>query len=299
MKFNKIKYLDRKTGEILVEDVPGEGFLKFLYYNPFGQLPLNAIVRKKFLSEMYGKKMNSTKSIEKIKPFVENYKINMKESLKSIEEFKSFNDFFIRKLKDNARPIDSSENSLVSPADGKILAFENLNILQNFFVKGDEFTLNEYLKDKTLAEKYKDGTFLIIRLAPVDYHRFHFPASGTISSSKEIDGYYYSVSPYAIRRNFRIFCENKREYSILSTEKFGDILLSEIGATMVGTILQTYTPNTFVKKGEEKGYFLFGGSSCILLFEKNKIKIDSDILENSKNGIETKIFMGEKIGEAI
>ncbi|MGX6590621.1 phosphatidylserine decarboxylase [Cetobacterium ceti] len=299
MKFNKIKYLDRKTGEILVEDVPGEGFLKFLYYNPFGQLPLNAIVRKKFLSEMYGKKMNSTKSIEKIKPFVENYKINMKESLKSIEEFKSFNDFFIRKLKNNARPIDSSENSLVSPADGKILAFENLNILQNFFVKGDEFTLNEYLKDKTLAEKYKDGTFLIIRLAPVDYHRFHFPASGTISSSKEIDGYYYSVSPYAIRRNFRIFCENKREYSILSTEKFGDILLSEIGATMVGTILQTYTPNIFVKKGEEKGYFLFGGSSCILLFEKNKIKIDSDILENSKNGIETKIFMGEKIGEAI
>ncbi|SJZ36113.1 phosphatidylserine decarboxylase [Cetobacterium ceti] len=299
MKFNKIKYLDRKTGEILVEDVPGEGFLKFLYYNPFGQLPLNAIVRKKFLSEIYGKKMNSTKSIEKIKPFVENYKINMKESLKSIEEFKSFNDFFIRKLKDNARPIDSSEDSLVSPADGKILAFENLNILQNFFVKGDEFTLKEYLKDETLAEKYKDGTFLIIRLAPVDYHRFHFPASGTISSSKEIDGYYYSVSPYAIRRNFRIFCENKREYSILSTEKFGDILLSEIGATMVGTILQTYTPNTFVKKGEEKGYFLFGGSSCILLFEKNKIKIDSDILENSKNGIETKIFMGEKIGEAI
>lgn len=299
MKFNKIKYLDRKTGEILVEDVPGEGFLKFLYYNPFGQLPLNAIVRKKFLSEIYGKKMNSTKSIEKIKPFVENYKINMKESLKSIEEFKSFNDFFIRKLKDNARPIDFSEDSLVSPADGKILAFENLNILQNFFVKGDEFTLKEYLKDETLAEKYKDGTFLIIRLAPVDYHRFHFPASGTISSSKEIDGYYYSVSPYAIRRNFRIFCENKREYSILSTEKFGDILLSEIGATMVGTILQTYTPNTFVKKGEEKGYFLFGGSSCILLFEKNKIKIDSDILENSKNGIETKIFMGEKIGEAI
>lgn len=299
MKFNKIKYLDRKTGEILVEDVPGEGFLKFLYYNPFGQLPLNAIVRKKFLSEIYGKKMNSTKSIEKIKPFVENYKINMKESLKSIEEFKSFNDFFIRKLKDNARPIDSSEDSLVSPADGKILAFENLNILQNFFVKGDEFTLKEYLKDETLAEKYKDGTFLIIRLAPVDYHRFHFPASGTISPSKEIDGYYYSVSPYAIRRNFRIFCENKREYSILSTEKFGDILLSEIGATMVGTILQTYTPNTFVKKGEEKGYFLFGGSSCILLFEKNKIKIDSDILENSKNGIETKIFMGEKIGEAI
>ncbi|MGL4628732.1 MAG: phosphatidylserine decarboxylase, partial [Cetobacterium sp.] len=144
---------------------------------------------------------------------------------------------------------------------------------------------------------FHGGTILIIRLAPVDYHRFHFPATGQIGKSKLIDGYYYSVSPYAIKKNFRVYCENKREVSILKTEKFGEIVLSEIGATMVGGIEQTYKEG-FVKKGDEKGYFFFGGSSCVLLFEKDKVQFDEDILENSKKGLETKVYMGEKIGKA-
>ena len=138
---------------------------------------------------------------------------------------------------------------------------------------------------------------VIVRLAPADYHRFHFPADGKISMSRKIEGYYYSVSPHAIRQNFRIFCENKREYSILSTEKFGDICIAEIGATMVGGIEQTYEPDTFVKKGDEKGYFYFGGSTVIMFLEKDRVEIDRDILENSINGIETKVFMGEGIGK--
>lgn len=298
MNFKEIIYMDRKTKELLKEDVPGESFLKFLYYNPLGILPLELIVKRKFLSSFYGKQMDSKKSKEKIKPFVENYKINMEESTKSIDEFNSFNDFFYRTLKENARPIDSNEKFLSSPADGKILVFEDLKNISKFFVKGEAFSLEEYLQDPQLAKKYQDGTLVLIRLAPVDYHRFHFPANGIVSETKKIDGFYYSVSPYAIRKNFRVFCENKREYCVLETKEFGNVILSEIGATMVGSIEQTYKPNTAIKKGQEKGYFLFGGSSCILLFEKNKIKIDSDILENSKKGIETKISMGEKIGEA-
>lgn len=137
---------------------------------------------------------------------------------------------------------------------------------------------------------------MIIRLAPIDYHRFHFPADGEISESKLIDGVYYSVSTHAIKKNFRILCENKREYSILKTEKFGDIAMFEVGATMVGGIKQSYKPNSYVKKGEEKGYFYFGGSTCVLVFERGKVKIDEDLLENTKKGIETKVYMGEKIG---
>lgn len=137
---------------------------------------------------------------------------------------------------------------------------------------------------------------MIVRLAPVDYHRFHFPTEGIISSSKLIEGYYYSVSPYAIRKNFRIFLENKREYSVLKTKKFGDVLLSEIAATMVGGIEQTYRAEEKVKKGQQKGYFYFGGSTCIVIFEKDKIQMDEDILENSRKGLETKVYMGEKIG---
>lgn len=298
MNFDKIKYINRKNGTVEVENPPGESFLKFLYYNPLGKLPLNLIVRKKFLSEYYGKEMSSKKSVEKIKPFVDDNNINMVESKKSIDEFVSFNDFFIRELKDGAREIDYTENALVSPADGKVLVFNDLKETTKFFLKGDEFSIEEFLGDKKEAEKFIGGSLLIVRLAPVDYHRFHFPADGEISQSKLIDGYYYSVSPYAIRKNFRIYCENKREVSVLKTQKFGDIVLSEIGATMVGGIKQTYTSNTFVKKAQEKGYFFFGGSSCVLLFEKDAVKFDADLIKNSLDGMETKVYMGEKIGES-
>lgn len=296
MEFKKIEYIERKTGEIKVEKVPGEKYLKFLYYNPLGELPLNLVVKKKFLTEYYGKKMDKPESVKKIPSFIEQADINIAEAKKRVEEFKSFNDFFYRELKEGARTVDYRENVLASPADGKILAFENLDIEKEFYIKGDKFTLEEFFADKKLANKYKDGVFMIIRLAPIDYHRFHFPADGEISESKLIDGVYYSVSTHAIKKNFRILCENKREYSILKTEKFGDIAMFEVGATMVGGIKQSYKPNSYVKKGEEKGYFYFGGSTCVLVFERGKVKIDEDLLENTKKGIETKVYMGEKIG---
>ncbi len=296
MEFKKIEYIERKTGEIKVEKVPGEKYLKFLYYNPLGELPLNLVVKKKFLTEYYGKKMDKPESVKKIPSFIEQADINIAEAKKRVEEFKSFNDFFYRELKEGARTVDYRENVLASPADGKILAFENLDIEKEFYIKGDKFTLEEFFADKGLANKYKNGVFMIIRLAPIDYHRFHFPADGEISESKLIDGVYYSVSTHAIKKNFRILCENKREYSILKTEKFGDIAMFEVGATMVGGIKQSYKSNSYVKKGEEKGYFYFGGSTCVLVFEREKVKIDEDLLENTKKGIETKVYMGEKIG---
>ncbi|MBM6875094.1 phosphatidylserine decarboxylase [Fusobacterium mortiferum] len=296
MEFKKIEYIERKTGEIKVEKVPGEKYLKFLYYNPLGELPLNLVVKKKFLTEYYGKKMDKPESVKKIPSFIEQADINIAEAKKRVEEFKSFNDFFYRELKEGTRTVDYRENVLASPADGKILAFENLDREKEFYIKGDKFTLEEFFADKKLANKYKNGVFMIIRLAPIDYHRFHFPADGEISESKLIDGVYYSVSTYAIKKNFRILCENKREYSILKTEKFGDIAMFEVGATMVGGIKQSYKSNSYVKKGEEKGYFYFGGSTCVLVFERGKVKIDEDLLENTKKGIETKVYMGEKIG---
>ena len=190
---------------------------------------------------------------EEIKSFVEEMGIDMSEYKRPIEDYTSFNDFFYRELKDGARKIDYNEDVIVSPADGKILAYQNIKEIDKFSVKGSEFTLEEFFNDKELAKKYEDGTCVIIRLAPADYHRFHFPVDGKISEVKRISGDYYSVSTHAIKTNFRIFCENKREYAILKTEKFGDIAMFDIGATMVGGIIQTYKANSFVKKGEEKG----------------------------------------------
>ena len=289
----QIKFIDRKTGNIITETPPAEGLLKFLYDNPFGKTAILPIAKRKFISEIYGRKMDKPSSTKKIQNFVNQLGINMNESEKSISEFSSFNDFFYRKLKPTARPIESG---FVSPGDGKLLAFENIADVHNFFVKGRKFTLPEFLNDATLAQKHKNASMFILRLAPNDYHRFHFPCDGMVSDITKISGDYYSVSPYALASNFtKVFCENKREYCILNSKDKGDIIIAPVGATMVGSIIETYTPNKHILKGEEMGYFTFGGSTIVLLINKDKLTIDSDILDNTKNKIETFVKMGEKI----
>ena len=291
----EIKFIDRRTGKIETETPPGVGFLKFLYHNPFGKLAILPIAKRKFLSSWYGRKMDKLSSTKKIEGFVNQLNIDMSEAEKSISEFTSFNDFFYRKLKPNARPI---EGGFVSPGDGKLLAFENVSDIHNFFIKGRKFTLKEFLGSEQLAEKHKNASLIILRLAPNDYHRYHFPYSGTPSEMTKIKGDYYSVSPYALASNFtKVFCENKREYCELKTEDKGDILIAPVGATMVGSIIETFTPNSSIEKGDEMGYFAFGGSTVVLLVDKDNLKIDNDILQNTQNKIETFVKMGEKIGE--
>ncbi len=290
----EIKFINRKTNKVHTETPPSEGLLKFLYDNPFGKKAILPIAKRKFISEFYGKKMDKASSTKKIEGFVNQLNIDMSESAKKISEFTSFNDFFYRKLKPNARPI---EEGFVSPGDGKLLAFEKVSDVHNFFIKGRQFTLAEFLNDIKLAETYKNASLLILRLAPNDYHRYHFPYAGTPSVSTKIKGSYLSVSPYALAQNFtKVFCENKREFCTLKTEDKGNILIAPVGATMVGSIFETYTANTPINKGDEMGYFAFGGSTIVLLIDRDKITIDADILENTKNKLETFVKMGEKIG---
>jgi len=290
----QIKFIDRKSGEIQIETPPGESLLKLLYDNPFGKTAILPIAKRKFISSWYGKKMNKSSSVKKIASFVELLNINMEEAVKPISEYTSFNDFFYRKLKPEARPIGTN---FVSPGDGKLLAFENIADIQNFFIKGRKFTLKEFLNSSTLAETYKNASLFILRLAPNDYHRYHFPYAGIPSKMTKIKGDYFSVSPYALASNFtKVFCENKREFCILNTKEKEDILLAPVGATMVGSITETYTANKKVKKGDEMGYFAFGGSTVVILIDKSKITIDKDLLDNTRNKIETFVKMGEKIG---
>ena len=290
-----IEYIDRKSGKLRKEIVPGEKWLKWLYHNPLGKLALHAVVKRKFVSDCYGKQMDNPSSKEKIPGFVKDLNIDMDEAIRPVEDFNSFNDFFIRELKAEARPVDEAPDSIVSPADGKMLAFEGIRGLDSFFVKGQQFSLEKFLQNSVLSRKYEYGTLLIIRLAPVDYHRFHFPADGKISASSLINGDYFSVSPYAVKNMLSVYWENKRECSTLRTKNAGDILLCEVGATMVGSIEQNYTPDSDVKKGQEKGWFKFGGSTVIMLLEKDKAQIDTDILKNTANGYETSVKVGERI----
>ena len=287
-----IKYVDRQSGEIKIEKVAGEKWLVWLYNNPVGELSLHSLVKRKFVSSYYGGMMDSPKSVDKIEPFVAEYDIDL--SIAQKQEFSSFNDFFIRKLKKDARPINRDSNVVVSPGDGKIMAFADISD-QDFIVKGYQFNVKEFLNDTALAEKYLDGSLLIVRVCPTDYHRFHFPVTGKVLSATKIDGDYYSVNPIAVKKNIEVFCINKREYVTISTREFGDVIMAEVGATMVGSIIQTYNGD-HADRGEEKGYFKFGGSSVLLLFEKGKIIIDDDLLKNTENNLETEVNMGERIG---
>lgn len=264
----------------------------WLYNNPLGEITLHSMVKRKFVSSWYGGMMDSPKSANKIEPFVEDYAIDL--SIAQKQEFDSFNDFFIRKLKHEARPINTDSNVIVSPADGKVLAYKDMSN-QDFIVKGYRFNVLAFLEDTALAKKFEDGTLMLFRLCPVDYHRFHFPVNGRVSDLSQIEGDYYSVNPIAIKKIVEVFCENKREYVTISTQKFGDVIMAEIGATMVGSIIQTYNSDQ-VKKGDEKGYFKFGGSSLLLLFEKGRVEIDDDLLKNTANDLETEVIMGERIG---
>jgi len=288
-----IQYYERESGQIKTEKVAGEKWLVWLYYNPIGEATLWALAKRKLVSTIYGNMMDRTYSAKKIHPFIEDFDIDM--SIAQEQEFKNFNDFFTRKLKDDARPINTSTNIVVSPADGKILAYADISN-SDFIIKGFRFDVSSFLDNPDLAQKYHDGALLIIRLAPVDYHRFHFPVSGNVSPNKKIEGDYYSVNPFALRKKAEIFCLNKREYTILSNPLFGDVIMAEVGATMVGSIEQTFKGSS-VNKDEEKGYFKFGGSTVVLLFEKGKIHIDEDLLINTSKGYETTVKMGERIGE--
>ncbi len=286
-----IHYYERESGQIKTEKIAGEKWLIWLYYNPVGEASLWAFAKRKLVSSIYGNMMDRSSSAKKIIPFIEDFDIDI--SLAQEQEFNNFNDFFTRELKDDARPIDTGSNIVVSPADGKILAYADISS-SYFIVKGYRFDLPSFLDNPDLAHKYHDGALLIVRLAPVDYHRFHFPVSGNISPNKKIEGDYYSVNPFALRKKAEILCLNKREYTILSNPLFGDIIMAEVGATMVGSIEQTYIGSS-VNKGEEKGYFKFGGSTVVLIFEKSKIEIDKDLLINTAQGYETTVKMGERI----
>ena len=294
-----IQVYNRKTKKYEVEKVAGEGYIKWSYGSPIGKNLTELLIKKKLFSKLYGAYCDTSLSTKKIKNFIEDFNIDMNISSNTIEDFKSFNDFFVRTLKDEARPISKDKNLLVSPGDGRLFAYKNISINNLVQVKGIHYSLSELIGDNEIAKEYEGGVCLVLRLCPTDYHRFHFVDSGIPLENHFIDGNYYSVNPVALERIPKLYCQNKREWSIFKSDNFGDIIHIEVGATCVGTIIQSYKPNEKVLKGQEKGYFKFGGSTTILLFKKDTIKIDEDILTQTNLGFETMVLMGEVIGKKI
>ncbi|WP_346931126.1 phosphatidylserine decarboxylase [Clostridium sp.] len=294
-----IKYYDRKKKTYYKENVAGGGILNFMYSNAIAKTFLPEIASRKLFSKLYGLGCDSKFSKKYIQTFVAKFNINMDEYEKNIDEYSSFNDFFYRKLSKCSRNICKDEKSFISPCDGKLLAIEKIDETSSFTVKGFKYTLNELFQNEDLSKNYSNGTCLIFRLCPTDYHRFHFVDSGICSKSTFINGKYYSVNPVALENISKVLSENKREYSILKSDNFDDVIYIEVGATFVGSIIQTYSSSSKINRGDEKGYFKFGGSTVIVMLKKNILKLDDDICYQSNLGVETAVHMGEKIGVRI
>jgi phosphatidylserine decarboxylase len=298
-----VYYIDRLSGKREQEQVYGASALKLIYGDDFlgrlmGPLLLHSLVKYSFFSSLYGKWQASSISKGKVLPFIRKFNVDESEFLEESSSYQSFNDFFIRKLKVGARPIAAGEEVAVIPADGRYMFYQDLSQTDGFLVKGEKFDLATLLQDSALAAQYAYGSMVLARLCPTDYHRYHFPCDCIPGKTELINGWLYSVNPIALKKDIQIFTKNKRTLCKLSTTPFGQILFLEVGATNVGSIHETYLPDQFQKKGDEKGYFSFGGSSLILLLEPGKIKFDSDLLQATKEGLEIKCLMGQSMGVA-
>lgn len=285
-----MRYIDRE-GNITIEDSGQDKLLRWMYDSSLGRNILRFLT-KPTISKAAGRLLDKKWSKVFISPFIQKNEIDM--SIYEERNYNSYNDFFTRQIRKECRPIAEGENVLISPCDGKLSVYP-IEENQHFMIKNTAYTLESLLRSKKLAKKYEGGTICVFRLTVDDYHRYCYVDDGRKSANHHIPGVFHTVNP-AANDVYPIYKENTREFSLLQSKHFKTILMMEVGALMVGRIVN-HQEEAEVRRGEEKGMFEFGGSTVILIFQKNAVEIEKAILENTKNGYETIVKMGEEIGE--
>lgn len=245
----------------------------------------------KGLSIKQGVKYDDPASKNEIPKFIAFHQLDLTEVKYPLDHFKTFNEFFYRELKEGARPVSAPENPriIVSPADCRSVVFNQMDAAQKIWVKGREFSVKRLLGDAYPedVERYTSGSLGIFRLAPQDYHRFHIPVDGTMGEPKTIEGEYYTVNPMAIRSALDVYGENVRVCVPIDSVAHGRVMVICVGAMMVGSTVITQQTGANVKRGDELGYFKFGGSTLLLLFEPGAMQYDDDLVDNSNSALET------------
>lgn len=294
-----VVFFNRHTNLEETEQIYGEKPLRWVYETLPGRAALWLLVRRAVFSRWFGWRMRGAKSRTRIAPFIERYGLDAADFAQGVEVFRSFDDFFSRKLKPSARPVVSGEAVAAFPADGRHLGFQDVSEARAIYAKGQAFDLAAFLGDAALAEHYRRGTLVCSRLCPVDYHRFHFPVAGTPGEAQWINGWLYSVNPIALRNDVRYLWENKRAVVALAGGAWGQVLLVVVGATNVGSTTFTYAPDVSAAKGDETGFFSFGGSFVATLFEPGKIRLAEDLLRETAAGRELYARVGTHLGERV
>lgn len=292
----ELLYFDRYENRLKSEGIYGEKPLRWAYETSLGRLCLEGIIKRRWFSRLYGLWADTTGSAREIAPFVKRFGVDVKEFAEDPTTFRTFNEFFYRRLKAEARPIAPGEKTVSFPADGRHFFIEDLSRESHLYAKGQRLELAALLGDDALAERFARGSAVLSRLCPTDYHRFHFPLDGVCSAPRLLNGALYSVNPIALSRNLDYLFENKRRLTVVTRSDIGTYLFLEIGATNVGSIIDTCTPGTRVAKGDEKGYFRFGGSMTIMIFPENAFVPAADLATQSAAGIELYARMGDVMG---
>jgi len=284
-----IEYIDRESGEKVVESVLGDRALRFAYKTLLGRTFWPVLFGSGRISSFLGRRYDSPRSKKDIVTLAAIPGCLPQEAAKPLEEYASFNEFFTRHLKPGSRPVG---DGFVSPADGRLMLYLNADADTPFPLKGAKRSLRTVFDASAPAGRYD---IAVIRLAPVDYHRFHFPCNCTTPDPiRTVPGKYHSVNPIALMRYPDVYASNERQI-LKCHAAFGDFWMVDVGAFGVGTIVQTYL-GTRQGKGGEKGYFKFGGSTVILILPAGKVTFDADLIANSARGLETRILCSERIG---
>lgn len=264
--------------------------LSFLYRSVAGRHVLKFLIRPG-ISKMAGRLLDSSLSACLIKPFIRANRMDLSDYEQ--RGWHSFNDFFTRKVKRGARPVEYAPDCLISPCDGAAMVFP-INKTGTFSIKGADYTVHKLLRSRKLEEEFEGGMAVILRLSVSDYHRYCYVDDGTIAYYRTIPGVFHTVMPIS-NEFYPIYHENTREYCLFRSKHFGDMVVMEVGALLVGRIVNDKTCGR-VCRGEEKGRFEFGGSTIVLLLKKDVVQWDERLLEKSKNGEETAVKMGEILG---
>ena len=302
-KNEEIQYFNRSKKRIEVEKVYGDAFIKLLYQSAAGKL-LSPIFANKLLSKAYGHLQSSMVTQLKVPKFVKNFNIDLNEyEAGSVEvdnkelSYKNFNEFFIRKFKKGKRKFVQDSNVLPACCEARYFGYDKIDDDVLVPVKGKYLNATQLIGDAEKAKPFEGGSLVIARLCPVDYHRYHYPDSGKTIESFPIHGQFHSVNPIALKNRPEIFIANERRVSILETKNFGKLAYIEVGAAMVGKIIQSHNEDKSFRRGQEKGYFLFGGSTVIVIGEQGRWTPSEDIVSNTRQGIETYLQLGDAMGQ--
>lgn len=267
--------------------------LKFLYETILGRIILKGLTSPSF-SRLCGRIADSRVSSVFIKPFVHRNGIDINEFYP--KEWKCFNDCFCRRIREGLRPFDEEPSALCAPCDGHLSVY-HINGKCVMPIKQSMYTIPKLLGNSELAREFENGLCLVFRLGVDNYHRYCYFDKGRKGSNHFIPGILHTVRPIALDK-YPVFVENCREYTVMDTENFGRAVQVEVGAMMVGRICNNHEEYSF-NRGEEKGCFMYGGSTIILLLKKNAVKLSEAIDGYVGTGLEISVKMGQKIGESI